>query len=355
MRNMLIALFFLYFIAPAHAANDLDTLRQALQTSVEKTNTALNDVRNACMGIYDELNSAQTLTKIGTGASVLGALSSAVATGTGIAKNKQDSIALNATPYDAEWQLWATQSRPETDNEQIEITEADITNLMDRMAAMDTQWSDEYLQEFRQNTDAGKRGKTLGDVRTGTLATGAAANIAGATAAGVEKSKTTKTLSQKIEQCMDTVEILNRTLLQTKLDKSAYAKALGTVKDADKNDAEKIITQQYVLHLDNIVRICSQWDTNDAVQADKNATGALTSNIVGTSTGIAGTVTSAMANSDAMHLSGDKKEQQLNTTANLLAGGTTIASAIATIYNTVQANVIKRMSTIASQCQEALK
>ena len=74
---------------------------------------------------------------------------------------------------------------------------------------------------------------------------------------------------------------------------------------------------------------------------------------------MAGTVTSAIANTDCVRsdssVAGIEKEKKLNTVANVLAGGTTIASVTATVFNATQISAIKRAVVIADECEEALQ
>ena len=72
--------------------------------------------------------------------------------------------------------------------------------------------------------------------------------------------------------------------------------------------------------------------------------------------GLAGTITSASANSDGVRNGDDtQREKKLNTAANVLAGGTTAASLSATIFNATQISAIKRAATVADECEGALK
>ena len=83
------------------------------------------------------------------------------------------------------------------------------------------------------------------------------------------------------------------------------------------------------------------------------------SSTVGAATGLAGTVTSAMANTDKTRKdnteSGKQKEKNLNTAANVLAGATTAASATATVFNATQISAIKKVAAVAEKCTGVLK
>jgi hypothetical protein len=83
------------------------------------------------------------------------------------------------------------------------------------------------------------------------------------------------------------------------------------------------------------------------------------SSVVGATTGLAGTVTSAMANTDKTRNdntdAGKQKEKNLNTASNVLAGASTVASATATVFNATQISAIKKVATVAQKCTEVLK
>ena len=85
----------------------------------------------------------------------------------------------------------------------------------------------------------------------------------------------------------------------------------------------------------------------------------MASSIVGAGTGVVGTITSALANSDKIRNDdserGQQKEKNLNTSANVLAVGSTVASATATVFNATQIKAIKDVAKVASQCSEVLK
>ena len=75
---------------------------------------------------------------------------------------------------------------------------------------------------------------------------------------------------------------------------------------------------------------------------------------VGAATGLAGTITSGVANTDATREDADKSKS-LNTASNVLAGVTTAASLTATVFNATQIAAAKRIIEVAEQCEEALK
>ena len=70
---------------------------------------------------------------------------------------------------------------------------------------------------------------------------------------------------------------------------------------------------------------------------------------------MAGTITSASANSKDVRDGDSDKEKNLNTTANVLSGVTTVASATATGFNAAQISAIKKVAEVAEKCTGVLK
>ena len=182
-----------------------------------------------------------------------------------------------------------------------------------------------------------EKSKTLGNIRTGTMATAAATNIAGTVIAGTNKVK--GDLQSQINNCIASTKVLANVRMQARID--------GSATDEELDKTQDIITK------------CSAWETVDMSKIDNRATGAMVSSAIGATTGIAGTITSASANSNAVRDdnsdAGKKKEKNLNTASNILAGTTTAASGVATIFNATQISAIKRASDVADECEGALK
>ena len=97
----------------------------------------------------------------------------------------------------------------------------------------------------------------------------------------------------------------------------------------------------------------------DVSKIQKQAKGSLISSAIGATTGLTGTVTSAVANTDKTRNdnmdAGKQKEKNLNTASNVLAGATTVASGTATVFNALQISTIKRVAQTAAECEGALK
>ena len=95
---------------------------------------------------------------------------------------------------------------------------------------------------------------------------------------------------------------------------------------------------------------------SDIEKINKRASGATVSSSIGAATGLAGTITSGVANSDNVRNSADNdKEKNLNKASNVLAGVTTAASLTATVFNATQISAAKRVIETAELCEEAIK
>ena len=195
-----------------------------------------------------------------------------------------------------------------------------------------------YAESINQsvNTEKGiaeKKSKQLGNVRTGTMAAATATNIAGAIMSGTNKVK--GDLKQQIDECLMSVKILSNVRMQARIDGSA-------------NNTE-------LARAENIIRACDAWSTVDITPINNRSKGATILSGIGAGLGLAGTITSASANSKDVRDGDSDKEKNLNTAANVLAGGTTAAGLSATIFNATQISAIKRAATVADECEGALK
>lgn len=287
------------------------SVQAADNIGVADLNSAINNVRNACIGIADEISDLKKMAGINTAVTAVGTGAAGVALGAGIAKSKIDAelkaqlskLALNETGN----------SKTITDEELAKV----FANAPSNTNKINSNAGDEAL----------KKSKTLGNIRTGGLATSTAANIAGVVIA--KNNKVDNDLKSKIDRCTASVKVLSVARMQARID--------GSATDADLARAEKIVSA------------CSEYDTIDISPINKRSTGVMISSGLGAGLGLAGTITSAQANKDI------ELDNKKNTMANVLAGGTTAASAVATVFNATQISAIKRVATVADNCMEALQ
>jgi hypothetical protein len=205
------------------------------------------------------------------------------------------------------------------------------------------QWGREFNQSYESGKNAqtltqkldklNKQSKSLGNWRTGLLAGGTATNVAGAIIAGT--NKVDDDLQTQIDKCKKAVVNLRDSIMQARMNGTDVSEA------------------------NSIVAACGEYDYVDISPINKRGKGAMVSSIVGATTGAAGTVTSAMANTDTTRNdnsdSGKQKEKNLNTASNVLAGASTVASATATVFNATQISAIKKVAAVAEKCTGVLK
>lgn len=286
---------------------------------------AVANVRVACGGISNEMAHMKTMAGINTAVTGVGTVAGGVALGTGIAKANVDSEI-------ASLEQELVELDAARDLRQITIANnATFKNELNQYQSSIQTTSPSKQQE--KISELEQKSKTLGNVRTGTMAMAAATNIAGTVIAGTNKVK--GDLQSQINNCIAATKVLANVRMQARMDASAS--------DTELNHAENIISK------------CSAWETVDLSKIDSRATGAMVSGAIGATTGIAGTITSASANSNAVRNGDADKEKELNTASNVLAGTTTAASGVATIFNATQISAIKRAATVADDCEGALK
>ena len=231
-----------------------------------------------------------------------------------------------------------------------ESTDQTIDDLLRELAEMEDdkdiptdEQVDSWLKEYHANKNTKQseidkltqKSKSLGNWRTGLLAGNTATNVAGAIIAG--KNTTDGDLQNQIDNCKTAISELRR------------ARGRARIDGMDVGEANSIILA------------CEGFETVDISKINTRAKGAMISSAIGATTGLSGTITSAVANSDSIrsqkNADGTRtdKEKNLNTASNVLAGASTVASATATVFNATQIKAIKDVANVATKCTEALK
>lgn len=287
---------------------------------------ALRATYTACIGINDELTDLKKMAGLNTAITSIGTVAGGVALGTGIAKAKIDAV---ADEVEAELQaeinkLYELGSmQPHAD---IVPNFTANSNSSKSNPATPTTASNTKEAELEKLTAQSKK---LGNIRTGTLAGATVADTAGAIIAA--KNKVDKDLQTRIDECKLAVKDLQSSVTQARLDGQDITKA-----------------QQ-------IINACIEYDYIDVSTINNRAKGAMASSIIGATTGLAGTITSAAANRDYDTDSNKQKEKNLNSASNVFAGATTVASGVATVFNATQISTIKKVANVAQNCEKALK
>jgi len=286
---------------------------------------ALRATYTACIGIDDSLADLKKMAGINTAVTAVGTAAGAGATVVGLVKASKDDEA-----------------------EELEKLIKELHELEDGKAEPTDTEVQSFLKEFETSYDSAikdlttaqakldelnKQSKKLGNWRTGLLAGNTVTNVAGAIIAG--NNKVDDDLQAQIDSCKKAVDELQRSMMQARFDGEDISEAQG------------------------IVNACKEYNYVDISPINKRGKGAMISSIVGATTGVAGTVTSVMANTDATRNdntdAGKQKEKNLNTASNVLAGASTVASTTATVFNATQISAIKKVATVAAKCTEVLK
>lgn len=286
---------------------------------------ALRATYTACVGIDDELADLKKMAGINTAVTGVGTGLGVGATVVGIVKAGKDDQAEELEKLIKELHELEDGKTEPSDAETAQFL-AEFENSYDA-AIRDIQTAQSKLDKLN------KQSKKLGNWRTGLLAGNTATNVAGAVIAG--KNKVDDDLSAQIDSCKSAVDNLQRSLMQARLD------------GADISEAEQIVSA------------CKEYNYVDVSPINKRGRGAMISSIVGATTGAAGTVTSAIANTDKTRNdnsdAGKQKEKALNTSSNVLAGASTVASATAMVFNATQISAIKKVAAVAEKCTGVLK
>ncbi len=289
---------------------------------------AIANTRTLCGGIGNELGEIKKLAGINTAVTATGTVAGGGATVVGLVKSSTDKIAEEIEAELANLRKMAYAQNP-LNLKPIHVNWAATSPQANKNNAIS--------EKERQLAQLNEKSKSMGNWRTGLMATSVATNIAGAVIAGTNQVK--GDLKSQIDACVESVKNLSNVRMQARIS--------GTANEQD------------LAYAENIVRACEEWGTVDVSSINKKASGAAISSGVGAGLGLAGVVTSAMANTDKTRNdnsdTGKEKEKNLNTAANVLAGGTTIASATATIFNATQINATKRAVSVANKCEEALR
>lgn len=284
---------------------------------------ALRATYTSCVGIDNELADLKTMAGINTAVTGVGTGLGAGATIVGIVKaNKDKQIAKLEEQLSKLREIQARRSFK-------------APNRAELLAAVDAYYQDtkdESKEIEGQIEKLTSQSKKLGNWRTGLMAGNTATNVAGAIIAG--NNKIDGDLEAQIKNCSAAVKNLRNVMMQ--------ARVMGVD----------------ITEADSIANACGGYDYVDISKVNNKAKGAFVSSIIGATTGVAGTVTSAMANTDATRNdnteSGKQKEKNLNLAANVLAGTSTVASGVATVFNATEISAIKKVAEVAQKCEGVL-
>ncbi|MBR5904209.1 MAG: hypothetical protein IKZ49_01590 [Alphaproteobacteria bacterium] len=312
MKRIIIALFFSVAVFNVYGSELMDL------------NIALQNTYRACVDIDDDLHELKVLAGVNTGITAVGTGAGVGAVATGFAKAKTDKEIDKMESYLRELE----ESGAKQQHESLSIINIS-SDQIDKLFSD----SNDFQKEKDELEKLNKKSKTLGNWRTGLMATNTATNIASAIIAN--KTRTTDDLQEKINKCIDATKGLNNAILSAKMS------------GEDVREAQAIYTA------------CREYEFVDIKPINKRGTGAMVASSVGAVVGGVGTITSGVANSDTIRDDnsdeGKQKEKGLNTASNVLAIGATASSATATIFNATQIAAIKKVAKVSESCTGVLK
>lgn len=289
--------------------------------SEEQLVSALQGTYSACVGIDDSLADLKKMAGINTAITAAGTGLGAGAVVAGVKKADVDARIQELKNDICNLGGCTKEGVENASEEEIEeiIKKLAEANKISKEATT----NDAAVAELQSQVDAKTtQSKKLGNWRTGLLAGNALTNVAGAVVAG--KNKVDDDLQAQIDVCKAAVKNLKMVAMQAKLDGMDVSEA------------------------DRIVAVCGEFDYVDVSKINNRGKGAMLSSAVGATTGVAGTIASVVANNN-------KSGKNLDGAANTLAGASTVASGVATVFNATQISAIKKVATVATQCSEVLK
>lgn len=300
---------------------------------------AIGIVRDTCVGISAKMSHMKTLAGINTAVTGVGTAAGVGATVSGLAKNNLDKQIDKIQEIIERYKT----AKSQVDNSRLANVRFDDDalrrQLRDALSTADVEnkvVSNAYsvqIDNLESARDMGiAQSKKLGNVRTGLMATGTATSIAGTLIAA--NNGVSDNLKTKITECLAAIDILRDAKMQARID------------GADTAD---------IARADAIINACGKYAYAGFDKINNHAKGAGISSGVGAATGLGGTITSAVANTDKARDGDNGREKGLNTAANVMAGVTSVASLTATVFNAAQIKAIKNVSEIADECEGVLK
>lgn len=298
----------------------------------EELTAAMNNARAACGGISEQFENIKKMAGINTAITGVGTGIGAGAVATGIIKNNTDQ---EIADIDAALEKFKGGASIMSDAEYSEIgfSASDLAAAIDGAVASMPADATKVSELEMARAAAVEKSKNLGNARTGLMAAGTATSIAGAVIAG--KNQTSSELHDKIQNCIAAVNTLATVKMQSRMNNSA--------------------TEYELVRADNIISACGKYANVNVDKINDLARGGVVSSAIGAGAGISGTITSAVANSDTTRSGDATRAENLNTASNVLAGATTVTSAVSTVFNAVQIKTAREIIEISDACQESLK
>jgi len=289
---------------------------------ITEAQDTFNAAQLVCSGISDEISKVSNVSKVNTAVTAVGTVAATGALYAGVKKSQEEKEIDELVE-----QICASGGC--TAQGVAAMSDAEFFyNVMEPMA---------QIAELQKHL---KKSKSLGNWRTGLMAGTIGTNVASAIISGVNKNQSD--LIQHIQAC-------NEAMI-----------AVKSVSDRLRRQGVNPLEYPVVKRLDSIKTWCNSMNVSDVEKIEKRMTGVMGTSIAGAVIGVAGTATSAAANSDKymdeqnrMRLTEQekKKKDNLNTAANIMAGANIVTGAVETGLNISLINLTKKLIKQAEQCE----
>lgn len=274
---------------------------QEKQKIISNLENVLRIVHGSCSNISSDLADIKKMAGISTAVSVTATGLGVGATVVGVKKYSKDNEILN------------------TKNKIKELNESH--GLLNDIIAYHNLKITEQLDKEKKEI------KKLGNWRTGLLAGNVAGNI---TSSLVSGNINNDSIKDKIEKCVNNLDILNNNINEAKMN------------GIDVNEAQEIY------------KACIDYKYAPINKIDEMKKGTIGASVTGSVLGGVGVITSAISNTDKV-IEDQNKNKTLNMTSNVLAGSSALASGVSSVFSGMQIKTIKQVSNIADKCEGVLK
>ena len=279
----------------------------------------VNDLRQNCTGINAELQAIKTYETVNTVVTGVGTVAAGGALYAGIKKKDFDKK--------------AEELSKKMENVQ-NMSDAEFVVFLKEMAEYQ-ELKKQYDSMCQTKHDYEAKSKKLGNIRTGLMAGNTATAVAG-TIISAKNKKDSDSIKDMIQRCLDTIQKHEQRIGQAMI-------------DCSRNQYEKLrkaALECKMLSTENMEKV-----------SNKNKVSGIVSG-VNIGTGAAGTIVSAIANSDKVRNNnseqGQQKEKNLNTAANVLAGTSMVASGVSTVFNATTLKSINENLRASKACEAAI-
>lgn len=266
-------------------------------------------LRDACFGIAKELRDIKTM---GTANVVVSAVGTGAAGGALYAGIKKSNI---------------DKKIAELDKQMLDIknmSDADFLKFLKNMAAFEEARS-QYNSMCNQKRQLQAKSKELGNWRTGLMVGNTATAVAGTIISNKNKQESGD-IRAMIQKCLDTIDQSKQQIGQAQFD----------------------CTPSEYQQLQDAATKCGKMTTANMEKVSKNSNTTKIISAVNIGTGLAGTITSVLANSKK------QANKKMDTAANLFAGTSAVASGTSTVFNAITLKAINDNIKYATACEEAI-